>query len=167
MKEKERIAALKAAGEHDQLFQIKKRVTGKTSPAALKAGGGKKKHNKSTGSKHAKGCNKKSTKGAATSKAKAIGDAKPKAKAKSKSKATSPPPSEPKPALDMDNTVYYGGGRLYNYPKRRLFRVWTRREDKKDKGVNYGKDPTPTHLKKRWNDALKLIEDDVRPVDVD
>jgi hypothetical protein len=48
-----------------------------------------------------------------------------------------------------------------------LFRVWLRTEDKKYKGVRYGDDPSPAHLKQKWNDALKLIQDDPRSVDVD
>lgn len=155
---------MKAACGHDQ--PIKRRVIGKTSPVALNAGGTKNKQKKGKG--EAKACGTKVTKGTSKAKvkAKAIEDVKPKAKAKATMTKT-PPPTESKPALDLENTVYYGGGRLYAYPKRKLFRVWLRTGDKKDKGVNYGKDPTPAHLKKRWNDALKLIQDDPRSVDVD
>jgi hypothetical protein len=164
LKEKEKLASLKAACGHDQ--PIKRRVTGKSSPVSVYAGGAKKKQKKGNGK--AKACGTKVTKGTskAKAKAKAIEDVKPKAKAKATTTKT-PPPTESKPALDMESTVYYGGGRLYAYPKRKLFRVWTRSGDKKDKGVTYGKDPTPAHLKKKWNEALKLIQDDPRSVDVD
>ena len=162
LKEKAKIAALAAACGHDQ--PIKKRVTGKTSPEALLA-------MEATTAKAKAKAKAKKQKGKAKAKAKA-GDTKvakgtPKAKAKAKAikdAKSMAPPSESTPALDMENTVYYGGGRLYAYPKRRVFRVWLRSVDKKDKGVSYGKDPSPAHLKQRWNDALQLIDDDPRAV---
>ena len=154
-KEKQIAATLKAAGGHDQ--PIRKRVVGKTSLVTLLA------REATTKPKTGKGPAKAKSK--AKAKAKANKDAKPKGKAKAKAKAT--PPTEAKPALDMENTVYYGGGRLYSYPKRKLFRVWLRTEDKKDKGVRYGDDPSPAHLQQKWNEALKLIDDDPRSVDVD
>ena len=97
-KEKERIAALKAACEHNQ--PIRKRLIGKTSPVTLLAGGAK-----------AKAKAKAKSKGTPKAKAKAnaIKDAKSTAKAKTTTTKTTPP-TESKPALDMENTVYYGGG---------------------------------------------------------
>lgn len=164
LKEKEKIAALKAACGHDQ--PIKKRLNGKRSPVELLAGGVTTKQK--TGKGHAKECGTELAKGTpkAKAKTKAIKDAKSTAKAKTTTTKTTPS-TESKPALDMENTVYYGGGRLYAYPKRKLFRVWLRIGDKKDKGVRYGNDPSPAQLKQKWKDALKLIQDDPRSVDVD
>lgn len=139
-------------------------MTGKTSPVALLAGGAKKSKHKGKGT--AKDCGTKLAKGAPKAKAKATKDAKSTAKAKTTTTKTTPP-TESKPALDMDNTVYYGGGRLYAYPKRKKFRVWLRVGDKKNKGVRYGDDVTPANLKQKWDEALKLIQADPRGVDVD
>ena len=155
-KEKQMAAALAAAGGHDQ--PIRKRVVGKTSLVTLLA--------REAATKGKKGKGPAKAKSKAKAKAKANKDAKPTAKAKKKTTETTSP-TEAKPALDMENTVYYGGGRLYSYPKRKLFRVWLRTEDKKDKGVRYGDDPSPAHLQQKWNEALKLIDDDPRSVDVD
>ena len=160
LKENEKITALKAAGGHDQ--PVRKRLIGKTNPVAVLAGGATTKQK--TGNGHAKECG--TAKGTPKAKTKAKAKAKSTAKAKTTTTKTTPP-TESKPALDMENTVYYGGGRLYAYPKRKQIRVWLRIGDKKDKGVRYGNDPSPAHLKQKWNDALQLIKDDPRPADVD
>ena len=132
-------------------------MVGKTSLVALLA------KQTTTKVKKGKGPAKAKSKAKAKAKAKATKDAKPTAKPTAKAK----PPTEAKPALDMENTVYYGGGRLYAYPRRKQIRVWLRREDKKDKGVRYGNDPSLAVLQQKWNEALKLIDDDPRPADVD
>jgi hypothetical protein len=124
--------------------------------------GGNNKTKKGNG--RAKACDTAKGTPKAKTKAKAFKDAKSTANAKT-TKTT--PPTESKPALDMENTVYYGGGRLYAYPKRKQIRVWLRIGDKKDKGVRYGNDPSPAHLAQKWNEALQLIKDDPRSADVD
>lgn len=166
LKANEKITALKAACGHDQ--PVRKRLIGKTSPAelvlSLLAGGATTKQKKRNGRAKEHGTAKGTPK--AKTKAKAIKDAKSTANAKTTTTKTTPP-TESTPALDMENTVYYGDGRLYAYPKRKQIRVWLRIGDKKDKGVRYGNDPSPAHLKQKWNDALQLIKDDPRPADVD
>ena len=148
--------ALKTTGEPAQ--PPRKRITGKANPAALFGGMATKNQNTGTDAK-------------AKAKAKAKSKSPKNAKAKSTSsqattsKSTTPPGV--RPALDIENIVYYGGGKLYAYPKRKQFRVWLRLEDKKDKGVRYGHDPSPAHLKDKWEEALRLIENDPRPADVD
>ena len=132
-------------------------MVGKTSLVALLA------MQATTKQKNGKGPAKAKSKAKAKAKAKANKDATPTAKPTAKAK----PPTEAKPALDMESTVYYGGGRLYVYPKRKQIRVWLRTGDKKDKGVRYGNDPSPADLQQKWNEALKLIQDDPRPADVD
>ena len=109
MKEKAKLGALKTAGEPAQPH--KRRITGKANPAALFGGMTTKNQNTGTDAK-------------AKAKAKAKSKSPKNAKAKStssqatKSKSTTPPGV--RPALDMENTVYYGGGKLYSYPKRKL-----------------------------------------------
>ena len=70
------------------------------------------------------------------------------------------------PKIDMEGTVYHAGGKLYNYPKRKLFRVWPRAYDKHDKAVRYGDNPSAQGLQECWKRAVNLITTDPRPVAV-
>ena len=62
-----------------------------------------------------------------------------------------------RPPLDMENTVHWGGGKLYAYRKRNCFRVWARYTDRKDKTISFGKNPTTTKLNDKWQAALDII----------
>jgi hypothetical protein len=141
-------AAAKAAATA-AVTAVHRRVNGKSSPSTSASSSAKA---KTSGT---------APKATASGKAKASGKGKAKAK---KPVATPHTTTHAAPPLDMDNTVVFGGGKLYNYPKRNCFRVWSRRIDKKDTTVSYGKSPTQAQLKVRWSDALKVIKDDPRPV---
>jgi hypothetical protein len=133
----------------------RRRVRGKSAPLTSASSSSKAKTSGTTPKAKAKG------------KAKASG--KGKAKAKGKAQAEVPVATPHKttaagPPLDMDNTVEFGGGKLYNYAKRNCFRVWRRKVDKKDTTISYGKSPTQAQLKTLWSTALKKIKDDPRPI---
>lgn len=90
--------------------------------------------------------------------------AKPAAKLAATPAAKPSPSNTDIPPVDMNNTVLFGGGKLYNYPKRHCFRVWPRARDRKDKNISYGKAASQEHLRAKWADAIQVIKDDPRPV---
>lgn len=134
---------------------VHRRVRGKSSPSTSASSSPKA---KTSGTK---------PKATAKGKAKASGKGKAKAKGKAQAKgpvATPHTTTAAGPPLDMDNTVEFGGGKLYNYAKRNCFRVWRRKVDKKDTTISYGKSPTQAQLKTLWSTALQKIKDDPRPI---
>ena len=70
-------------------------------------------------------------------------------------------PSTPKPTFDKP--LHWGGGRIYYSEKKGGWRVYRRCEDKVEKWVKVDKS-NPVDIKNNWNNALKLIKRDPRPV---
>ena len=76
-------------------------------------------------------------------------------------KMTTVEPSTPKPIFDKP--LHWGGGRIYYSEKKGSWRVYRRCEDKVEKTIKVSKS-NPADIKKNWNNALKLIKRDPRPV---
>jgi hypothetical protein len=66
------------------------------------------------------------------------------------------------PAMSLDAPVHWAGGRIYHSASKRTFRVYKRKQDKVESGVNYGRDATQEHIQSKWHEACKLILDDPR-----
>jgi hypothetical protein len=64
------------------------------------------------------------------------------------------------PRVDANNTVYYGGGRLYKAAGD-IVRVYARKGDRKDKRIRF---TDTASLKEAWTKACHVIVDDPRPV---
>ena len=64
------------------------------------------------------------------------------------------------PRVDANNTVYYGGGRLYKAAGD-IVRVYARKGDRKDKRIRF---TDTASLKEAWTKACHVIVNDPRPV---
>jgi len=101
--------------------------------------------------------------------AKAKGKGKTKAKAKAAAKAEAPKMKRPAaidsavskfPRVDEEESVYWGGGRLYK-AKGGMVRVYARTKDRKDKRFKF---TDSASLNESWKKACSVIANDPRPV---
>ena len=59
--------------------------------------------------------------------------------------------------------IAYNGCKIYYSEPKHAFRVYVRKEDRVEKFVSQLDWKKPALMKRRWADALKLIDDDCRP----
>ena len=68
------------------------------------------------------------------------------------------------PKMLSDKPITFAGGKIYKSLKKRCFRVYLRARDRVESSINFGADPSESHLQAAFNYGCQLIVQDPRPV---